>query len=54
MTLESRWREVRADSRDLTLGLSRGSYCRQRDAKRTNSVPSEFEKCPSRHESIST
>lgn len=54
MTEESLWREVSAESSDLMLGLSRGSYCKQREAKRSSSVPSEFEKWPSRQESMST
>lgn len=52
-TSVSFWRAVRAVSSDFAFGLSRGSYCKQRDANRTNSVPSSLEKCPSKQESIS-
>jgi hypothetical protein len=37
-------RGVRAFTSDLAFGLSRGSYCKQREANRNNSVPSSFEK----------
>ena len=47
------WRGVRAVTSNLTFGLSRGSYCKQREANLTNSVPSSFEKWLSKHESIS-
>jgi hypothetical protein len=46
-------RGVRAVTRDFALGLSRASNCKQREAKRTSSVPSSFEKWPSKQESIS-
>lgn len=52
-TSVSFWREVRDVTNDFGFGRSRGSYCKQRDAKRTNSVPSSLENCPSRQESVS-
>jgi hypothetical protein len=44
---------MREVTRDFAFGLSRASYCKQREANRTNSVPSSLEKWPSRAESIS-
>jgi hypothetical protein len=37
---------------DFGLGRSRGSDCKHREARRTNSVPSSSENCPSKHESV--
>lgn len=51
-TSASFWRDIRAVTRDFAFGLSRASYCKQREAKRTNSVPSSFVKWPSKQESI--
>lgn len=44
---------VKADTNDFEFGRSRGSYCKQREAKRTSSVPSSLENCPSKQESVS-
>ena len=52
-TSVSFWRDMKEVTRDFAFGLSRASYCKQREAKRTSSVPSSFEKLPSRAESIS-
>lgn len=43
---------VNAATKDFGFGRSRGSYCKHREAKRTNSVPSSSENCPSKQESI--
>ena len=51
-TSVSFWSDKRDATRDFAFGLSRASYCKQREAKRTNSVPSSFEKWPSQAESI--
>lgn len=47
------WRAERDVTTVLALGLSRGSYCKQREAILTSSVPSSLEKWPSKHESVS-
>jgi len=51
-TSVSFWRGAKAATNDLGLGLSLGSYCKHRDAKRTSSVPSLSENCPSKQESV--
>jgi len=52
-TSVSFWRGAKAATNDFGLGRSLGSYCKHRDAKRTNSVPSSSENCPSKQESVS-
>lgn len=51
-TSVSFWRGTKEATSDLGFGLSRGSYCRHLEAKRTSSVPSSFENWPSKQESI--
>lgn len=52
-TSTSFWRGINAVTNDFVLGRSRGSYCKHREASRTSSVPSSFENCPSKQESVS-
>lgn len=52
LTSESFCKGIRAVTSDFGLGRSRGSDCKHRDARRTNSVPSSSENCPSKHESV--
>lgn len=53
LTSVSFCRGTNAATNDLGLGRSRGSYSKHREAKRTNSVPSSLENCPSKQESVS-